>query len=154
MGRQRLDYFADTLNDIEMAGGLTVGVDNAMRFMIEACSRLALPEYAKESLEVAARYVKNQASAGELETVLARCWRSIEGRSSEFNDPNVAAIRAVICALYPRERQTDLFTTLGFFYDCAVTSGVSPDDLLAGLRRAFGVAAQPAVAADGASPRR
>ncbi|HXU04469.1 MAG TPA: hypothetical protein VN903_26085 [Polyangia bacterium] len=149
-----MDYFADTLNDIEMAGGLTNGFDNASRFMIEVCNKIALPEHAKESLKVAARYVKNEASAEDLETVLVRCWQSIDGRTSEFTDPKVAAIRAVICTLYPRDRQSDLFTTLGFFRDCAVTSGISSDDLLAGLRRAFGVAAQPAVVADGASPRR
>jgi hypothetical protein len=146
--------YGDTLNDIEMAGGLTAGFDNAMRFMIDACNRMALPEYARESLEVAVRYVNNEASAKDLEAVRVRCWESIEGRDSKFSDPRVAAIRAVICTLYPRDTKNDLFETLAFFHDVAAAAGISSEDLLAGVRRAFGVAAQPGVAPGGASPRK
>ena len=125
LGRQRMDY-GDTLNDIEMAGGLTAGFDNAMRFMIEACNKMALPDHAKESLAVATRYVNNDASVEDLKTVRVRCWQSIKGRDCEFADPEVAAIRAVICTLFPRRQDADLFETLSFFEDVAVAAGISP----------------------------
>lgn len=137
-----MDHYGDTLNEIEMAGGLTAGSDDATRFMIEACERMALPDYARESLDVAARFLNNEASAQALEAVQVRCWESIKGRDLNFADPNVAAIRAVICTLYPRDQVTDLFTTLTVFRDLAVAAGVASDDLLAGLRRAFGIVGQ------------
>jgi hypothetical protein len=148
-----VDY-RDTLEEIEMEGGLRGGRDRAVRFMVEACSRMSLPDELKESLEVAARQLRKEASDDVVEAARVSCWQSIAGQDSDLSDKRVAATRAVICALYPRDQDDHLFDTLDAFKDFAFAAGLPSEDLLEGLRRAFQVAAQPAVAADGASPRR
>jgi len=131
-----VDY-RDVLEEIELKGG--VAVDPAVRFMIEACRKMSLSGQAQESLEVAARYMRSETSGDGLEAARVRCWQSIEGHDADLSDKRLATTRAVICTLYPRDRQDDLFETLDAFGEFALAAGVSSADLVEGLRRAFAV---------------
>jgi hypothetical protein len=148
-----MDY-RDTLEGIELAGGLTASHDRATRFMVDTCRQIRLTGQAAEALEVAERYVSSRASARDLEGARVACWQSIKGRDTDLADPEVASTRAVLCTLGSREEDDDLFETLNAFEDFAIAAGIAGEALLTSLRHAFGVAAQPAVAADGATPRR
>ncbi|CAG0935310.1 hypothetical protein TFLX_04142 [Thermoflexales bacterium] len=135
-----MDY-RDTLEEIELRGGLTTGFDAALRFMIETCRKMPLHSDVRECLDVAVRYLEHDASFEDLETARVRCWQLIKGRDSDLRDPNVASIRSVICTLYPHDPRNDLFMTLDVFEDFAIAAGINPADLLLGLRAAFGNAA-------------
>jgi hypothetical protein len=137
-----VDY-RDTLEEIESKGGLVGGGDAALRFMIEVCEKMALPEQARASFEVAVQYARKGVSDDALEAARVRCWRSIDGHDSELSDKGVAATRAVICTLYPRARQDDLFGALDAFEGFALAAGVTSEELREGLRRAFGTLPNP-----------
>lgn len=130
--------YRDTLEAIELKGDLVAGRAPAVRFMIEACGKMSLPHDAKESLDVAGRYLRNEVSDDALTAARVRCWRSIQGRDADLSDTRVAATRAVICTLYPRGKDDDLFETLNVFEDFALAAGLAANDLLEGIRRAFG----------------
>lgn len=140
-----MDY-RDTLEEIELMGGLIGAREAAVRFMIGACRRMPLPEHLHGPLGVAARYLSGDASNEALEAARVSCWRSIEGQTSNLSETRVAATRAVICTLYPRDHEGDLFDTLEVFGDFARAAGLSVEALLEGLRRAFEVSTR-------ASPR-
>lgn len=137
--------YRQMIEDLDLSVGLPAGFDPAMRFMIEACQKMSLSDTARQSLEVAIQYLDGAASAKDLEAARVRCWESIKARDPDFADHAVAATRAVICTLYPRDGVDDLFTTLDVFEDFANAAGIATDDLLVRLRVAFGSAGQPAV---------
>lgn len=132
--------YRDTLEEIELRGGLTRGFDAATRFMIEICRKMAVHDDAKKLLDVAVRYLDYNASSEDLESARVRCWQLIKGRDSDLCDPNVASIRCIICTLYPRDHHDDLFMALDAFEDFAIAAGINPNDLLHSLRSAFGIA--------------
>jgi hypothetical protein len=70
-----VDY-RDTLKEIELKGGLIDARDAALRFMIEACERMSLPDHLDEPLDVAARYLRNDPSNAAFEVARVRCWKS------------------------------------------------------------------------------
>jgi hypothetical protein len=87
-----------------------------------AASRLLaplLPPAAKEWLQVAEQYGERQATAADLERVRVAAWDYLGKDSCNFESPNVLAVRAVICLLFPDdyEHGEQWFETVHFFLD-------------------------------------
>jgi hypothetical protein len=89
--------------------------------MLAACQMLAslLPPTAEEWLQVAARYRHNQATSEDLERVRVAAWDFLGKDSCNFESPDVLAVRAVICLLFPDDYEggEQWFETVQFFLD-------------------------------------
>ena len=60
-----------------------------------------LPQRAREALNVAKHVHAGELSEDKLEEQRIAMWTLLEGKSCDFQDPGVCAIRALICALAP-----------------------------------------------------
>jgi hypothetical protein len=129
--------YRDLLEEIELKVNLDRESDSIARFVIAVCHAIDLPVVASEGLDVAARYVDDDASEDELERARVNCWISIKGRDWDLADNSVAATRAALCAMYPRSWPDDRFEGLAAFADFATAAGVAPAHLTAALRTAF-----------------
>jgi hypothetical protein len=144
--------FIEALYQIDERVSLDLRFDSCVQFMVAASRSLPLSDIALNSLAVAERYLAGSVSDQELQQTRVACWESIRGRENA-TDRDVVATRAVICTLFPRSGTDSFFDVLGAFADFAMGAGAISADLAALLLATFD-AAQPAVAADGASPRR
>jgi hypothetical protein len=110
--------------------------------MLEVCDRLAnrLPVAATSALRVAHEF--KQASSDIPEVVAARvaCWDCLGDRSCDFQDPEVSAVRAVICTLFPVS--DDAIETTHNFLDFAISAGLPEQQLLAIMQAHFDMRAQ------------
>ena len=75
-----------------------------------------LPVEATEWLSVAMAYADGDTDAAELESARIAAWQSVAGRDWDTSQPEVAAVRAVICAMFP-EFGEDPFETISWFID-------------------------------------
>ncbi len=87
-----------------------------------AASRLLLPllpRAAEEWFQVAERYRRKHADAADLERVRVAAWDFLGKDSCSFESPNVLAVRAVICLLFPDDYEggDQWFETVHFFLD-------------------------------------
>jgi hypothetical protein len=115
------------------------------RFMLDACSRLAerLPAVAASSLRVARDFSNGACDVVALEAARVACWNHLGGRSCDFRDRDVSAVRAVICTLFPDS--DDAFDTIHNFLDLAVGAGLPESQLLESMRAHFDARAQGAI---------
>ncbi len=75
-----------------------------LREFQEACCeqiRGVLPEEADDWLRTACAYRLREVTPAELETVRVAAWKYLGPRSLEVTIPEVCAVRAVICLLFP-----------------------------------------------------
>lgn len=73
------------------------------RFMLQCLGLLVLPEEARSWLSVAERYDARRATVDELESARVAAWQFLGSDSSGASVPGGRAVRAAICALYPRQ---------------------------------------------------
>jgi histidine triad (HIT) family protein len=90
--------------------------DQVQQFLLKAARLLSgLPHPALRALEIAERFHRGSAGAGELEAARLSCWHLCDTPASQLDSPEVAALRAAICALYPSLEEP--FETVCFFFD-------------------------------------
>jgi hypothetical protein len=106
-------------------------------FMLTVCDRLVsrLPAEVLNGLEAARRFQFGSCDATELESARVACWNYLGNRSCEFQDPDVNAVRAVICAMYPDSE--DAFHTIHVFLDFVIAAGLAEGDVLGAMRNHF-----------------
>ena len=106
-------------------------------FMLDICSRLAqrMPAVAASSLSVGRDFLSGACDVVALEAARVACWNHLGDRSCEFGDPDVNAVRAVICTLFPDS--DDTFDTLHNFLDFAIGAGLPESQLVDGMRAHF-----------------
>lgn len=93
--------------------------DRWYSFMMACCQLISnkLPEIAHHWLHVAQDYRKGLVSINDLVAARVEAWRFLEPNSNNFSLPEVNAIRAVICLMFPESEQDDWFATLDVFLD-------------------------------------
>lgn len=115
---QKLDLL---LNRIEMNCDLTIGGKTCNEFMMECLSLIQskLPPIAVEAFRVSNDYLAGRAKLRSVTGMLEKCWEYLHEnhQDQKINQPEVSAIRAVICLLHaqahPQER--DIVDQLSFF---------------------------------------
>jgi hypothetical protein len=114
-----LDSTIDLLSSIDERVDLTGCTDRLVRFMVASCRLIThrLPDVAKSGLEVAARHREGHATNAELEAARVACWQDLDAKSWSTNthEPEACATRAVICLLYPRSDNIDVFEHVAWF---------------------------------------
>jgi hypothetical protein len=90
-------------------------------YMIECFSMIEaqIPSIAAESLQVCKDYAFRQASLQQVCEALQLCWNDLEKthREMHLNDPDVSAIRAVICILsWQKHPELENFLNFISFY--------------------------------------
>ncbi len=128
--------FHDVLDALDASLALDSRADRCCLFMIEMCQGLTLPDSVVACLEVGAKYWRKQATARELTEAREAAWRSIEGRDRETREPAVAAVRAAICALFPRDWGESVYERLDSFGYFALVAGADAMTLGAALLNA------------------
>jgi hypothetical protein len=125
----------DLLDDLDLAGA--AGAARAWVFMRRGVQLIPRPlaQVAHEAVAVAAAYRQGTASEADLVAAREQCWTYMGGRSCEFDDPDVNAMRAVICILFPAI--DDPFETLGAFIEFCLDAGTSEEALTGTLLSVF-----------------
>ncbi len=123
--------YDEVLDRLERECARFVEVELARTVMMRGIDLIpgSLPNIAKEALKAAATFQRGRASEAELERVRVACWDHLGSRDCEFSDPEVCAMRAVICALFPVIE--DPAESLGLFLDLAQSAGATDSDLSA-----------------------
>ncbi len=110
----------DLLNELEATGALEARPD-LLRWSLVAAARLLsskLPPTVVAALDTAERHLRGTATDTELEAARVHSWHLADTPGGQVTDPDVAAIRAAICALYPEI--DDPFETTRFFFSMSV----------------------------------
>lgn len=97
-----------SFNEITNLFEASVGDDfNKCNILILDCLKLIdqslMPDIGIEALSVARRYWKEKdVDEKSLEDIRIRCWKYLKerGESTDFENPRVCSLRAVICSLY------------------------------------------------------
>ena len=132
----------ETLARLEESSPLFADARRAQTFIdnaIHLLPRESLPAPVRSALEVASRYREGAATDTELEKARVAAWDSLGDRSLEIDRPDVAAVRAAICALYPTI--DDVYETLHAFTDFAMRAGVADSELAKVMSTAYDDAA-------------
>ena len=96
--------------------------DRVQWFLIKAARLIpGLPDTAIRALEVAERFLGGSAGNRDLEGARVSCWHLCNTPGGEVSSPDVAALRAAICALYPK--LDDPLETVRFFFGMSQLSG-------------------------------
>jgi hypothetical protein len=112
-------------------------------FMIE-CATLVesrMPIVAVEAMRIARNYLDKKVSADTVQRALVTCWKTLGASKSEMllDDPNVCAIRALICVL--REElytgEEDFVDIMSFFLSLLNRVEAHPVEQAALLKRYF-----------------
>jgi hypothetical protein len=116
----------------ELERSIEAHPDRTQRFLIKAARLLpSLPGPAVQALEVAERFHAGTVEADDLEAARVSCWDLCDTGEGRGTTPEVAAVRAAICALFPS--LDDPFETVCFFFDMSRLTGdpvSEPLDLL------------------------
>ncbi len=129
------------MTDINIFRDLICRIEDSCDLMYEhnrlaeiamSASELILPKLeavgVSECLLVARKYWKSEATENELLIAKNHAWNCIRNRSVEFSDPEVNAVRLLLCALYGRDEDMSLdqdgplFTIIYF----SISAGVEP----------------------------
>ncbi|WP_437608113.1 hypothetical protein WMF20_45890 [Sorangium sp. So ce834] len=109
----------DLLNKIDEEVGLNKHADRCVRFMVESCILIKdrLSDSGTSALVVAQRYWAGLATENELEAARVECWQELDAKSWSTNteEPEACAMRAVICVLYPRWVERDALEHMEWF---------------------------------------
>ena len=112
---------ARLIDAIEDAGPLEEHRADWVKFMLASAELIAerLPDVGRAALETARRFWNGQADAQELEDARVRSWKYLEARGvgTSLDEPDVCALRAVICLLYPDTGGVDFFDLVHFFVE-------------------------------------
>lgn len=84
------------------------------QFMLQCLGLLVLPEEARSWLSVAERYDAQRATIDELESARVAAWQFLGPDSYASSTPGRKAVRAAICALYPRQDADPLDEIINF----------------------------------------
>jgi hypothetical protein len=108
---QLTDHMIATTND---------DYGTSARLMIECLQLIPfyLPLVGQTGTEVARRYwTLHSASASDLERARVECWNYLDERSASTNtdEPEYCALRAVICVLYAKPPSDDIGELIEFF---------------------------------------
>lgn len=98
---------------------------------------IPLPPEALAALNSAERYLKGELSSNELTQVRIGLWTYLGNRSCDFDDPNVNAVRLVLCATFHTWEREHLLESLMAIHDFALAVGVHKDSLSTILRKRF-----------------
>ncbi|MFC5862796.1 hypothetical protein ACFPT7_10880 [Acidicapsa dinghuensis] len=126
-GGRKLDLI---LNDIETNCEPSRYAAACLPFMVECASLIEseLPRIAFESLQTAKSYLRQEAGTVSVQQALSECWRELDKkkRTTSFDDPEVCAIRAVICILHDQvhSEPDDLVDRMSNFLE--ILNGVVP----------------------------
>jgi hypothetical protein len=99
------------------------------RAFVAAITR-ALPRTWDQSVDPAVELLQSgrvRVSARTLERARIACWRYVDQLGSDIKDPKVAAVRTIICGLFPTVEETSY--SLEFCGYVARNAGVPDDDL-------------------------
>ena len=116
----------DVLNDLEMHCPDFADQERARSFMVKAAALMTnqLPPIAGDVLRIAENIRAVRSPSSTLEQARVACWEYLGTRDREYDDPEVCAVRAVICALC-FDDNFDPFETLQAFAEFAVGAGAS-----------------------------
>ncbi len=91
------------LYDLERHGDISGEIGRLRQFQEACCQSLVgfLPRDSEQWLSVARDYRIGAATASELEAARVAAWKYLGTASCEVVNPKVAAVRALICLLYP-----------------------------------------------------
>ncbi|MBR7784001.1 hypothetical protein [Undibacterium luofuense] len=86
-------------------------------FMTAYLDLFCLPVVARESLELAKRFQRSEASTAQLEHARIQCWEFLDSKSAsaDFSESETCAIRAAICFLYAESPSEDISELLAWF---------------------------------------
>ena len=89
---------------VELQDRIEASPSQTQQFLIQAARLLSgrLPKPAIAALDIAERFHRGDASLTELEAARVQCWNLCNTPGGAIDSPDVAALRAAICALYPR----------------------------------------------------
>lgn len=94
-----------------------------------------LPEVVMQALRTAKDFGQGRASEAELERARVACWQHLRPHDCDFADPDVCAVRAAICALFPVVDEP--FDYLSTCLEFAESAGAADSDLSAVLREVY-----------------
>ncbi len=105
----------DYLEDLELKGALN-NEKKVLSFCCACCNLIfdKLPDNARNALAVAERYIKGSANLQDLINARNALWKFLGEDFMNFDNPNVAAIRAVICCLYEIKNQDESFNSIAY----------------------------------------
>lgn len=91
------------LYQIKRRNGIPERMERLRQFREISCQRLIdfMPKEARQWLNVSIGYRLGKATSEELESASAACWKYLGCDASQFPDVHVAAVRAMLCLLYP-----------------------------------------------------
>jgi hypothetical protein len=112
-----LDQFVDRIALIGEAS-----YDTCIRLLVECMALVKddLPVIGLEALSIAEKYwIDKSIVSAELESVRVRCWRFLDERNATTNvqEKQYCALRAVMCVLYAEPPSDDIGELLEFFME-------------------------------------
>jgi hypothetical protein len=99
-------------------------------FMLTICALLTehLPPRSAHWLALANAYGNGAASDEDLKAAQVEAWTHLGPHRYDFSRPDVNAIRAVICTLFPDGPDPHLFENMLFFFEFCAAAGVDREE--------------------------
>jgi len=112
-----MDIVIDFVEAMQKKLGLAETFRRVCGFMATYLGFFTLPSVATDALDVARCFQRSQASAEQLERARIQCWEFLDAKSAstDFSQPEICAIRAVICILYAESPSEDVSELLSWF---------------------------------------
>lgn len=105
----------DYLEELELKGVLS-NEKKVLTFCCACCHLILdkLPEIARKALKIAEKYIEEKATIQDLVNARVALWHYLGNDYMSFDQPNVAAVRGVICCLYEIKTQDQGFDSIDF----------------------------------------
>lgn len=135
-----IDAFQDFLDRLDEAIDVEAHPWRWRRYYLDRCRDLVdlLPAEGSAWLGVADAYMKGNATDAELLDARVAAWSAIKGRDLRWDEPEVAAVRAVIFTLTPIDASEDQWYAFTVFVDFVRTATSDRRRDIELLRAAFG----------------
>jgi hypothetical protein len=106
------------LEDLEQRGELK-NEKKVLSFCCSCCRLIwdKLPQIAQDALRVSEKYINDSATPRDLEEARVNLWNYLDENNSDTKISNIAAVRAVICCLYPIKTKNEAFDCMDYTMD-------------------------------------